>query len=150
MAIHTGRSHLSISAIAWLLLGLIMTQGALAAKIVSPDHIEGTTLVNAEQVIDLASSTPNLFIIDSRIPSDRQHGYIEGSTNLADTETNCDSLATLVPDLKTPTLMYCNGPKCGRSATAAKIALSCGYRTIYWFRGGFEEWLAKGYPVIIE
>ena len=146
----TGKRSPAARYTAVLLLSSLLANGADAAKIVSPDRIEGTTLVNAEQVIELAASIPNLFIIDSRIPSDRQHGYIEGSTNLADTETSCDSLAKLIPDLNTPTLLYCNGPKCGRSATAAKIAIGCGYRTLYWFRGGFEEWLEKSYPVLTE
>ncbi|MBL4868208.1 MAG: rhodanese-like domain-containing protein [Pseudomonadales bacterium] len=43
---------------------------------------------------------------------------------------------------------YCNGPKCGRSATAVKIALKCGYEKIFWFRGGFEEWKIKRFPII--
>ena len=40
--------------------------------------------------------------------------------------------------------------KCGRSAKAIVIALQCGYSNIYWFRGGFEEWLSKGYPYLQE
>jgi rhodanese-related sulfurtransferase len=116
----------------------------------SPEKIEGSTIVNAEEFIELAGKIPQLLVIDSRIQGDRKQGYIEGSISLPDVDTNCDSLAKVIPHKDSPTLFYCNGVKCGRSATAVTIALHCGYHNIYWFRGGFEEWLAKGYPYLQE
>ncbi len=117
----------------------------------SPATIEGSKLVNAEQLIQVVDEVKGLIIVDSRIPGDRKQGYIEGSLSLPDVETNCDSLAKVLPGGKAgPVLFYCNGVKCGRSAKAVAIALKCGYTNIYWFRGGFEEWLAKGYPYLQE
>jgi len=113
-----------------------------------PDKIPGTTLIYSEDVIDLNESVPNLLIIDSRISSDRKHGYIEGSVNLPDIETDCKKLANIITTKKSPVLFYCNGIKCGRSGEAAIIALQCGYTNIYWFRGGFEEWKSKNFPFI--
>ena len=98
----------------------------------------------------MVDSVPDLIVIDSRIPGDRKQGYVEGSISLPDVETNCKTLATNIPSKKSAALFYCNGVKCGRSAKAIKIALSCGYNNVYWFRGGFEEWLAKGYPYLQE
>ena len=133
----------------WFLLAtIIYTTPAVAET--SPDRIEGSTLVDAEAFIDLVGKIPDLLVIDSRIPGDRKQGYVEGSISLPDVDTNCDSLAKVIPKKDSPTLFYCNGVKCGRSATAIKIALRCGYNNIYWFRGGFEEWLAKGYPYLQE
>lgn len=116
----------------------------------SPDNIPGAIKVNAEKLIELAGSIPDLIIIDSRIRSDRLQGYIEGSLSLPDEETDCDSLSALIPKKDHPTLYYCNGVKCGRSVKAVKIALACGYKNIYWFRGGFEEWKNKEYPYLKE
>jgi rhodanese-related sulfurtransferase len=130
-----------------LLTGII-TAPVLAQP--SPEKIKGSTIVNAEQFIELAGKIPQLLIIDSRIQSDRKQGYIEGSVSLPDVDTNCNSLAKVIPRKDYPTLFYCNGVKCGRSATAVTIALQCGYKNVYWFRGGFEEWLAKGYPYLQE
>ena len=106
--------------------------------------------MDAETVIEIAGSADTLVIIDSRISDDRRQGYIEGSISLPDENTDCDSLAIHLATTNTPVLFYCNGPKCGRSGNAVKIALSCGYGNIYWFRGGFEEWKAKNYPLIKE
>ncbi len=118
--------------------------------IVSPASIPGSTIVDAEGVINLVTTLTNLNIIDARIKSDRKQGYIEGSISLPDIDTDCDALAKIVTAKSTPTLYYCNGVKCGRSAKSVKIALSCGYNNIYWFRGGFEEWQAKGFPVLTD
>lgn len=130
--------------------GLLFIATALAAAppVVSPERIEGAKLVDAEETIELATSLAGLVIIDSRIGNNRTHGFIEGSHSLADVDTDCASLAELLPTLDTPVLFYCNGPRCGRSATAVETALACGYSTVYWFRGGFDEWKAKGYPLL--
>jgi len=114
----------------------------------SPDNIPNTTKVNAEQLIELANSYPELVIIDSRISGDRKKGYIEGSISLPNTITDCVSLNKHINKKSIPTIYYCNGTKCGRSVKAIKIAQTCGYNNIYWFRGGFEEWLSKDLPYI--
>jgi len=117
---------------------------------ITPAHIAGSTVVSAEQLIELANENPALIIIDSRIRGDRKQGYIETSLSLPNVETDCDSLSRLIPAKASPVLFYCNGVKCGRSGKAVKIAVDCGYSNIYWFRGGFQEWLAKGYPYLQE
>lgn len=121
---------------------------AYDGEIRSPDNIPGSTKVNAEQLIEIASTQEKLLIVDSRITDDRHQGYIEDSISLSDENTDCDSLATHLETKQTPVAFYCNGPKCGRSAKAVKTALACGYKKIFWFRGGFEEWKAKNYPLI--
>ena len=121
-----------------------------AEKIAIPDNIPGTTRVDAEGVIALAAKTPALIIVDARIDGDRKHGFIEGSVSLPDEQTNCASLAKIIPKKDSPTLIYCNGVKCGRSVISSRIALKCGYTRLYWFRGGYEEWTAKNYPYVVK
>jgi rhodanese-related sulfurtransferase len=113
----------------------------------TPDYIDGTVKVSAEELIELAEKFDNLILIDARKRKDREGGYIEGSVLLTDVNTNEISLAEAVPTKDTPILFYCNGSKCRRSAISAKKAVSLGYTQIYWFRGGWEEWIAKGLPV---
>ncbi|MCK4950808.1 MAG: rhodanese-like domain-containing protein [Gammaproteobacteria bacterium] len=129
---------------------LLVTTTQAKEKIKSPDSIPGTTKVNAERLIELVGSIPNLIVIDSRIRTDRTQGYIEGSLSLPDEETDCESLSLIIPVKNNPSLFYCNGPKCGRSVKASKIAVACGYTNIYWFRGGFAEWKDKNYPFFKE
>ena len=115
-----------------------------------PEQIPGAKRVDAEAVIDLAAKLPKLIIIDSRVAGDRKMGYIENSVSLPDAKTNCKSLAKIIPTKTTPVLFYCNGVKCGRSVVATRIALRCGYKNIYWFRGGFEEWRIKQFPYVYD
>ena len=128
----------------------LLSHPVWAEKSVVPDTITGAVKVTAEEVISLAENTSDLVIIDSRITEDRIHGYIEGSISLPNTETTCATLAKHVKALNTPTLYYCNGPKCGRSVKAIQIALDCGYTKIFWYRGGFEDWKEKKYPFIMS
>jgi len=129
---------------------LIILQPSLshANGVVSPQHIKGTEKINAEKLIELVSEKPALIIIDSRIKSDRQQGYIETSLSLPDGETSCHTLSEILAHKKSPVIFYCNGPKCGRSAIAVKVAILCGYTNTFWFRGGFEEWKQKKFPFI--
>lgn len=136
---------------ALLILGLLLTAAAPATEaVLAPDTLPGTTKVDAEGLIDTIGRVSDLVIIDSRIAMDRKQGYIEGSVSLPDTHTDCDSLSVLIKTPDTPVLFYCNGPKCGRSVKAIHKAQACGYTNLYWFRGGFEEWTAKGYPFLKE
>lgn len=118
-----------------------------ADEYISPESITGATKIDAESLIELARETEDLVIIDSRIKSDRRQGYINDSISLPDTETSCTSLIPIIDSKETPTVFYCNGPKCRRSDIAVSIALECGYKNIYWFRGGFEEWKNKKYLI---
>ncbi|MBU1190142.1 MAG: rhodanese-like domain-containing protein [Gammaproteobacteria bacterium] len=123
---------------------------AIAEETRAPDDIPNTTKVDAEGLINAVSKHDRLVLIDSRIAMDRKQGYIEGAISLPDTETSCESLAKLIPELGQAALFYCNGVKCGRSVKAIYVAQKCGYTNLYWFRGGFEEWTEKGYPFLKE
>ena len=125
-----------------------MSAAPVFAKEDTPESLEGTTNVNAEKLIELMQSSADLVVIDSRKPSDRAKGHIEGSVALPDTDTNEASLSKALKSKSTPVAFYCNGVKCGRSYKAAKVAIGLGYTNIYWFRGGWDEWTQKGLPVM--
>jgi PQQ-dependent catabolism-associated CXXCW motif protein len=44
---------------------------------------------------------------------------------------------------------YCEA-QCWMSWNAAKRALGYGYRSVYWFPGGVQEWRAAGYPTMLN
>ncbi len=131
----------------FLLTLLLVFRLSFAEHYISPESIEGSTTINAESLIQLAQEHDNLAIIDSRIRADRHQGHIANSISLPDTDTDCTSLFRIIYRKNTPTVFYCNGPKCQRSDHAIKIAQECGYTNIYWFRGGFEEWINKQYLI---
>ena len=44
-------------------------------------------------------------------------------------------------------IFACNGAECWKSYKSCVAARAQGFTQVYWFRGGFPEWVAKGYPV---
>jgi rhodanese-related sulfurtransferase len=117
-------------------------------QIIVPEKISGVTTVTAEQVIEILTSVNAPQLIDARIREDREFGYIESSISLPDIETNCDTLHKVSADKSKPLMFYCNGVQCGRSVVSIKVARSCGYHNLSWFKGGFAEWKEKGYQYI--
>jgi rhodanese-related sulfurtransferase len=132
------------------MLAALMPGGASPAadEYTSPPDIAGAVTIDAEQVIAQVMNRPDTVLIDARVREDRADGYIEGSVHLVDTKTDCDALAALIDTYTTPVIFYCNGVGCDRSGRAVRIAVGCGYREVYWFRGGIEEWRAKEFPLI--
>lgn len=135
-----------INSIIFLLL-LLTNKSVWAEKPYAPDKLDGTVLVNAEQAADLIVNYPNLIIIDSRKEIEYSKGHIQGSISLLDTEMTLEKLSAHASDKSTPLLFYCNGERCLRSSRAATQAMSWGYSKIYWFRGGWNEWVEKGMPI---
>lgn len=120
---------------------------AAADKPVAPAEISGATNVTAEKLVEMVAATPQLIIIDARRKEEFEKGHIEGAVNLLDTDMTQAKLARLVPATDASVLFYCNGERCLRSTNAAKLALGWGYRKVYWFRGGWNEWSEKNLPI---
>ena len=106
--------------------------------------------IDAEQLIELYQTVPNLKVIDSRHPEDYILGHIETADNLPRSKTSCTSLATLAKSLEQAIVFYCNSNAGEASIEAIRIASGCGYKRLFWFRGGFVEWKDKDYPYVIE
>lgn len=134
------RAFLLVFLFAWVL-------PAAADKPVAPGEIAGATNVTAEKLVEMVAAMPQLVIVDARHREEYGKGHIEGAVNLIDTDMTRASLARLIPRTDTPVLFYCNGERCLRSSHAAKLALGWGYRKVYWFRGGWQEWGDKNLPV---
>jgi rhodanese-related sulfurtransferase len=117
-------------------------------KVVVPEMIAGVNTVSAEQVIKSLTSDSPPILVDARISKDRDYGYIETSISLPDIETNCSTLKAINADKEKHMMFYCNGIQCGRSVVSIKVARSCGYHNLSWFRGGFAEWKDKGYQYV--
>lgn len=129
-----------------LLVG-VAASPAFAEKPVAPDTIPGTQKVDAEQVVELVLNEPELVIIDARRSEEHAKGHIEGAVSLLDTDITPATLREHIPHKDAPVLFYCNGERCLRSTHACRKALDAGYERVYWFRGGWLEWVAKELPV---
>ena len=116
----------------------------------SPDNLAFAITIDAENLIELYQSVPGIKIIDTRLPQDYVLGYIETAHNLALAGINCKSLSKLAKSAEQAMVFYSNGKAGDPSIEAIKIASGCGYKRLFWFRGGFVEWKDKDYPYVIE
>lgn len=121
---------------------------ALPAAADVPTEIKGATTVNAQQIIELVTKTPDLVILDNRKQEDFAAGHIEGAVRLIDTDVTEEALAKHVKAKTAPVLFYCNGLKCGRAANAVEKALKLGYSKVYYYALGMDEWNKQGLPVV--
>ena len=130
-----------------MILLFFLNGSVLAEKPFAPESLDGAIRVNAEKAAELIVTTSNLLIIDSRKEIEYSKGHIQGSVSLLNTEMTLEKLSKHASDKATPLLFYCNGERCLRSSRAATKALEWGYKKIYWFRGGWNEWVEKGMPI---
>ena len=99
------------------------------------------------QVKELFDKKEAVFV-DARDRNAYGTGHIRGAISLPLMEAS-----TLVPELsdRVPKdavlVVYCNGYACEDSVDLGKQLLSAGYRTVYYFDGGFPAWLDAKYPV---
>jgi rhodanese-related sulfurtransferase len=105
---------------------------------------------------------PNVVVVDGRVRKDFEGGAIPGAVNIPYTEA-ADRLGELGcepdfdgwicdgPEVKSVAL-YCNGPWCGQSPTAARRMIEAGYpaEKISYYRGGMQVWRMLGLTVTGE
>ncbi|MDH5612676.1 MAG: rhodanese-like domain-containing protein [Gammaproteobacteria bacterium] len=115
-----------------------------------PESIPGAIAVSAEEVIELILLNPDLVVIDSRKKTEYSKGHIEGAVNILNTVMRQEDMEMIAPDKTKAILFYCNGTRCLRSADAVSKSLEWGYKNIFWFRGGWNEWMDKHLPVITD
>ena len=106
--------------------------------------------IDAEHLIELYQYVSDLLIIDSRHTEDYALGHIETSVNLPLAETDCKALRKLAKYAEQAIVFYSNTNLGDTSIEAIRIASSCGYKRLFWLRGGFVEWKDKDYPYVIE
>jgi rhodanese-related sulfurtransferase len=130
---------------------LAMLQSSLFAAEKSPSaDLTAAITIDSENLIELYQSVPGLRIIDSRLRQDHALGHIEKSHSLPLHETNCESLSVLANDSDQAMVFYCNGNGADVSTEAVHIASNCGYKRLFWLRGGFIEWQDKDYPYVMD
>ena len=119
---------------------------------------EGVTTIGELEVIAFLQN-PDARVIDGRIRPEFEAGTIPGAISVPYTEA-ADRLGELgcLADFDgfdcgedVPTVvLFCNGPWCGQSPTAARRMIEAGYpaEKIFYYRGGMQVWRALGLTVV--
>lgn len=119
---------------------------------------EGVTTIGELELIAFLQD-PKAKVIDGRIRPEFEAGTIPGAISVPYTEA-ADRLGELgcEPDFDgfecgddvPPVALFCNGPWCGQSPTAARRMIEAGYppEKIFYYRGGMHVWRALGLTVV--
>ncbi len=100
---------------------------------------------------------PDAIVVDSRTPDWFTQGTIPGAINIPYTDS-ADRLNLLgceldfdgfLCDEAKPVALFCNGPWCGQSPTAARRMIEAGFPAdkIHYYRGGMQVWRLLGLTV---
>ena len=122
----------------------------------TPEALAGAKLVGALEVKKMLDA--GHLVVDTRTKSEFAESHILGARSVTYHEksvkqVNFDAaqdrfdLGRLPADKNNPVIFYCNAGECWKSFKASTLAISAGFKNVYWFRGGFPEWRANALPV---
>jgi rhodanese-related sulfurtransferase len=121
----------------------------------TPSQLPGVTIVTASEV--LALQQKGVPVVDVRIIKEYHEKHIRGAISIPYGEKSLKDVAFDPAmdewagpeklDKNQPVIFHCNGAECWKSYKAAKVAIAKGFKSVYWFRGGFPEWETSGLAV---
>lgn len=85
--------------------------------------------------------------IDARPPEEYNEGHIKGALNIPfyGSENYLKTINSL--DKNKLIVTYCSGADCDISTLSGDELFSMGFKKVYVFVGGFEEWVKNKYPI---
>jgi len=122
----------------------------------TPKVLPGATVITADEAKGLMDKGIPLF--DTRVTHEYTESHIKGAINVpykensakeVDFDDTLDAfdLSKLPKDKSAAVIFSCNGAECWKSYKSAKQAIKNHYTKVYWYRGGYPEWKARGYAV---
>ncbi len=135
-----------------LCLLLFAQQAAAQGPYRAPEMIPGSQTTEAAEAWALFRA--GVPFVDTRLRADYEAGRVPEARNLTimrdrDDERNRftrENLLDFIGDVDAPVVMYCNERDCWRTEAATRRALEWGFTNLYYFPGGFPEWIRSGYP----
>jgi len=139
-----------------LLLPLAVGFAGNAVASETPTSLTGGKVISAEEAKKLSDAKDSTFV-DTRspinfgkghLPGAKSIGYREKSEKTANFDASVDSFdfSKLPADKNAKVVFYSDGPSGWKSYKAAVLSINEGYKNVMYFRGGFADWTARGYP----
>jgi rhodanese-related sulfurtransferase len=123
-----------------LMMALPMAQAAE-----SPATVAGATTIDGAKAKALFDK--GVVFVDMRTDKDWGAGRIPGAVHLELSKVFSDASLGAKVKKDQEVVMYCNGVSCLRSSEASAKAVGWGYKKVHYYRLGFPDWKAAGYPV---
>jgi rhodanese-related sulfurtransferase len=119
---------------------------------------EGVTPVGELEVL-AALQDPGTILVDGRVRSQFEEGtipgaisvpYLESADRLGEFGCEIDFDGWICEGDLPQVVLFCNGPWCGQSPTAARRMIEAGFpaENISYYRGGMQNWQGLGLTVV--
>lgn len=140
----------------WLALISICGSAGAAEGVATPTTLQGGKIVSAEEVKKLSDAKGSVFV-DTRSPLNFGKGRVPGATSVAyreksdkvpsfDASQDQFELSKLPADKNAKIVFYSDSQTGWKSYKAAVMSVNSGYKNVMYFRGGYADWVSKGYP----
>jgi rhodanese-related sulfurtransferase len=132
---YTGRQYLLIVLILFFYSPEALAQEEQYQKITAPE-VQGMMQNKDVMIINTLSN----------LEYELQH--IPGSISIPINTLRTPGI--LPANKNTPLIFYCMANLCPYSERAARFAIEQGYKEVFWFQGGINEWRSFNYPLDIQ
>ncbi|MCD6258392.1 MAG: rhodanese-like domain-containing protein [Helicobacteraceae bacterium] len=107
---------------------------------------KGITPVSTLEVKKLFNEGAHFY--DARREAHFKEGRIKGAKPVVFDASKAQYTVLNLPENKKAKLVfYCYGESCANSYEAALAVRNYGYKNIYWYADGFNDWHKSGYPI---
>ena len=135
----------------WILAGLLMIGFPLTAS-----TAEQATTAKAEKhgykeihtgaLKDWYDQGKNIIVLDARAKESFNEAHLMNSKSLP-YDARDKEIQNIIPSKDTVVVTYCWNEGCPISEVLADRLSALGYKNVYKYPEGIEEWTSKGYPV---
>ena len=115
-------------------------------SVLTKDVFNQPRLISLAQAYELYRN--KILFIDARDPEEFEDGHISGAINLP--YFSIDEYISRLDkvDKTDPVVAYCEGADCDMSIRLGNELFARGYKKVFVFFGGWEEWEKAKYPVV--
>lgn len=112
---------------------------------VTPHHMR-LRFITVEDLLERTENGDAFKLVEVLAADKYAEGHLPNAVSLPLEEIDAKA-ATVLPDKKTPVIVYCASYKCSASTNAAKKLLDMGYADVLDFKGGKLAWKNAGLPL---
>ena len=118
----------------------------LSLSNLTKDVFNQPRLISIAQAYELYRN--KVIFLDARNPEEFEEGHIAGAINLPyfSIDEHLTNIASI--DKSEPIVTYCEGADCDMSIRLGNELFAKGYKKVFVFFGGWEEWEKADYPVV--
>ncbi len=119
---------------------------SLSLSNLTRDVFNQPRLISLTQAYELYKD--KILFVDARDPEEYEDGHIAGATNLP--LFRLDEYTGRISSMgkSEPLVIYCEGADCDMSIRLGNELFSKGFKKVFVFFGGWEEWKEADYPVV--